>query len=404
MSGFCARVCTSPWRPRRSWPSPSSRPWPRPGGPPARDHLGPLLARPVLRLEPARGRPGRPAALPRPQPSEEGHAGDLPRPGAGGLRRHRRPEGPHGQAAAEAPGRLRGERAGHRPLRPDPDHGPPRGALERGRADLGAQAGAAQHAARRAAQRHRIRRQRHVDLVREQVERRQRAARSWRQAQQYGVEDRLREERDGSNGWSQFNPSPDRAAQSGAGCAFAPGSSYTGRARAPRPRSARRPRRRAPTAWRSTPRASTRGSTRGPDTTSRTCARRWPELPGVAGELPLRRLPPRLSPTPSSSGPGGAQFNQPQVYWKAIGTSPDTALGAHLPVEPVYGRPIVPLGQLYNGPSAKGTCSASGRWPRATAPRRELVVVAVGQPDRLDRHRPARPASRRPCCRWAIRC
>jgi hypothetical protein len=52
-------------------------------------------------------------------------------------------------------------------------------------------------------------------------------------------------------------------------------------------------------------------------------------------------------------GPGGAQFNQPQVYWKAIGTSPDTALAHTYQWNTVYGRPIVPLGQLYDGPSAK---------------------------------------------------
>jgi peptidoglycan hydrolase-like protein with peptidoglycan-binding domain len=50
-------------------------------------------------------------------------------------------------------------------------------------------------------------------------------------------------------------------------------------------------------------------------------------------------------------GPGGAQFNQPQVYWKAIGTSPDTALAHTYQWNTVYGRPIVPLGQLYDGPS-----------------------------------------------------
>jgi hypothetical protein len=51
-------------------------------------------------------------------------------------------------------------------------------------------------------------------------------------------------------------------------------------------------------------------------------------------------------------GPGGAQFNAPQVYWKAIGTSVDTALAHTYQWNTVYGRPIVPLGQLYDGPSA----------------------------------------------------
>ncbi len=49
-------------------------------------------------------------------------------------------------------------------------------------------------------------------------------------------------------------------------------------------------------------------------------------------------------------GPGGAQFNQPQMYWKAIGTSVDSAYASTWPVNRVYGRPILPLGQLYQDP------------------------------------------------------
>jgi hypothetical protein len=50
-------------------------------------------------------------------------------------------------------------------------------------------------------------------------------------------------------------------------------------------------------------------------------------------------------------GPGGAQYNAPQVYWKAIGTSVDTALAHTYLWNSVYGRRIFPLGQLYNAPS-----------------------------------------------------
>ena len=51
-------------------------------------------------------------------------------------------------------------------------------------------------------------------------------------------------------------------------------------------------------------------------------------------------------------GPGGAQFNAPQVYWKTIGTSPDGAY-AHMYVQNrIYGRVMVPLGQFYGGVSA----------------------------------------------------
>jgi peptidoglycan hydrolase-like protein with peptidoglycan-binding domain len=51
-------------------------------------------------------------------------------------------------------------------------------------------------------------------------------------------------------------------------------------------------------------------------------------------------------------GPGGAQYDVPQVYWHTIGDSPDVAY-AHTYLENrIYGRPIVPLGQLYGGVSA----------------------------------------------------
>ncbi len=53
-------------------------------------------------------------------------------------------------------------------------------------------------------------------------------------------------------------------------------------------------------------------------------------------------------------GPGGAQYNAAQLYWKAIGTSPDDAF-AHTFVENrIYGRVLVPLGQLYGAVTAAG--------------------------------------------------
>jgi peptidoglycan hydrolase-like protein with peptidoglycan-binding domain len=46
-------------------------------------------------------------------------------------------------------------------------------------------------------------------------------------------------------------------------------------------------------------------------------------------------------------GPGGAQFNAPQMYWKAIGQSVDTVYANTWIGNRVYGRPIFPLGQTY---------------------------------------------------------
>ncbi|HXB14419.1 MAG TPA: peptidoglycan-binding protein [Solirubrobacteraceae bacterium] len=50
-------------------------------------------------------------------------------------------------------------------------------------------------------------------------------------------------------------------------------------------------------------------------------------------------------------GPGGAQFNLPQMYWKAIGTSVDTVYANTYIANRIYQRPIFPLGQTYESPS-----------------------------------------------------
>jgi hypothetical protein len=48
---------------------------------------------------------------------------------------------------------------------------------------------------------------------------------------------------------------------------------------------------------------------------------------------------------------GGADYNLPQVYWKDIGTSPDTAMQHTYVHNKIYGKPIFPLGQSYDDPS-----------------------------------------------------
>jgi len=51
-------------------------------------------------------------------------------------------------------------------------------------------------------------------------------------------------------------------------------------------------------------------------------------------------------------GPGGAQFNVPQMYWKAIGVSVDRVFKHTYLYNSLYGRPIAPLGQTYAGPTS----------------------------------------------------
>jgi Putative peptidoglycan binding domain len=52
-------------------------------------------------------------------------------------------------------------------------------------------------------------------------------------------------------------------------------------------------------------------------------------------------------------GPGGAQYNQPQMYWKAIGTSVRTVYEHTFLFNRLWGHPIYPLGQTYGGPGRK---------------------------------------------------
>jgi hypothetical protein len=51
-------------------------------------------------------------------------------------------------------------------------------------------------------------------------------------------------------------------------------------------------------------------------------------------------------------GPGGAQANLPQVYWKAIGGSVDAVSAKTVAQNRIYATPIAPLGQSYDAPKA----------------------------------------------------
>ena len=52
-------------------------------------------------------------------------------------------------------------------------------------------------------------------------------------------------------------------------------------------------------------------------------------------------------------GPGGAQYNAPQMYWHDIGDSVDTTFANTYAYNKLYGRPILPLGQVYNNPPTR---------------------------------------------------
>ena len=52
-------------------------------------------------------------------------------------------------------------------------------------------------------------------------------------------------------------------------------------------------------------------------------------------------------------GPGGAQFNQPQMYWKTIGTSVRNVYAHTYLYNRIYSRPIYPIGQTYEAPKKR---------------------------------------------------
>jgi hypothetical protein len=49
-------------------------------------------------------------------------------------------------------------------------------------------------------------------------------------------------------------------------------------------------------------------------------------------------------------GPGGAQYNAPQMYWVDIGTTVDAVFAHTFVFNELYQRPIFPLGQVYDHP------------------------------------------------------
>jgi hypothetical protein len=51
-------------------------------------------------------------------------------------------------------------------------------------------------------------------------------------------------------------------------------------------------------------------------------------------------------------GPGGATYNQPQMYWKTIGTSVREVFEHTYLYNRIWGHPIYPIGQTYEGPGA----------------------------------------------------
>ena len=157
----------------------------------------------------------------------------------------------------------------------------------------------------------------------------------------------------GSN-WSQFTPSAGRSASTPAGldvCAwqFVYGDSPVGRGQGRRRRG--QARRRLPGDRRRGP---VRGQVRlGRPLHPRAARPDRRRLPALARRPSPTSTTTRPSPTRSSSGPGGATYNQPQMYWKAIGTSVRAVFEHTYLFNRLWGAPIYPLGQTYGGAGAQ---------------------------------------------------
>jgi hypothetical protein len=76
-----------------------------------------------------------------------------------------------------------------------------------------------------------------------------------------------------------------------------------------------------------------------------------PDYPLGLTSFPYVDYHPRL-PYSVFLGPGGAQANLPQVYWKDIGGSVDAVSARTVAHNRIYGVPIAPLGQAYANPGA----------------------------------------------------
>ena len=70
---------------------------------------------------------------------------------------------------------------------------------------------------------------------------------------------------------------------------------------------------------------------------------------GLAGQAEVNEHP--KFPYSVFLGPGAFEFDLPQMYWRDLGLSVARAYTATISVNAIYGRPIVPVGQLYDAPA-----------------------------------------------------
>src|SRR5204862_105841 len=131
-------------------------------------------------------------------------------------------------------------------------------------------------------------------------------------------------------------------------------------------------------------------------------ARIGPSYPLALASFPYVSYHPSL-PYSVFLGPGGAQYNAPQMYWKAIGTSVDTVYANTYIANRIYGRPIFPLGQTYGAATPSDIlrfrrevviygATGTSRWDwQETSPARPQIKKSFS--DALDQRRGAQAAA-----------
>ena len=156
---------------------------------------------------------------------------------------------------------------------------------------------------------------------------------------------------DGGSAWSQFSTEPGARRCTPAASTSAPGSSST----ATRPLAEAQVGAAAVAKRRRLPGDRRRGRLR------RQVRRRRPLHPHPARRASAPTFPLSLAGFPYVDyhpafpysvffGPGGATFNQPQMYWKTIGTSVRAVFEHTYLYNRIWGHPIYPIGQTYEAP------------------------------------------------------
>ena len=94
-------------------------------------------------------------------------------------------------------------------------------------------------------------------------------------------------------------------------------------------------------------------------------------------------------------GPGGAQYNSPQMYWVDIGTSVNTVYAHTYAYNTVYEREIDPLGQVYQNPPLGQIIRFRQLIAHLRRRRRLLVELAAGEHHAAGRASRSAPATSR---------